>query len=252
MDPAYAAYAYLHVRDLIDRYQPDVLWNDIEWPDAGKHDDSLGLFQLLEYYYTTIRDGVINDRWGDTHWDYRTSEYELGRDNETADMWEHDRGIGLSFGYNQVEDASHLLDGPAIVRLLADVVSRGGNLLLNVGPTASGEIPDLQRRALEQLADWMNVNRVAIHDTRPLSADLAPASDAPWARWTRAGSTAYLVVDADGQVRLPVAPAALDVSSARLPDGTAVTAEVDGGDLVLQVPRPDVAGPVVIGFAVRG
>ena len=251
-DAAYAAYAYLHVRDLIDRYQPDVLWNDIEWPDAGEHDHSLGLFQLLEYYYTTIRDGVINDRWGETHWDYRTSEYELGRDNETADMWEHDRGIGLSFGYNQVEDASHLLDGPAIVRLLADVVSRGGNLLLNVGPTAAGEIPDLQRRALEQLADWMNVNRVAIHDTRPLSADLASASDAPWARWTLAGSTAYLVLDADGQVRLPVAPAALDVTSARLPDGTSVTAEVDGGDLVLQVPRPDVAGPVVIGFALRG
>jgi hypothetical protein len=60
-----------------------------------------------------------------------------------------------------------------------------------------------------------------------------------------------LVLDADGQVRLPVAPAALDVTSARLPDGTAVTAEEDEGDLILEVPRPDVAGPVVIGFTIR-
>jgi alpha-L-fucosidase len=251
VDPAYAAYAYLQARDLIDRYQPDVLWNDIEWPDAGKHDGSLGLFQLFQYYYATVPEGVVNDRWGETHWDYRTSEYELGREHETADMWEHDRGIGLSFGYNQVEDASHLLDGPGIVRLLADVVSRGGNLLLNVGPTASGEIPELQRRSLEQLADWMQVNRIAIHDTRPLPADVAAASEAPWARWTRAGATAYLVLDADGQVRLPVTAGTLDVASARLPDGTPVTAKEEGREVVLEVPRPQVAGPVVVGFTVR-
>ena len=251
LDPAYAAYAYLHVRDLIDRYRPDVLWNDIEWPDAGKHDRSLGLFQLFQYYYSTIPEGVVNDRWGETHWDYRTSEYELGREKENADTWEHDRGIGFSFGYNQMENTSHLLDGPAIVRLLADVVSRGGNLLLNVGPTAGGEIPELQRRSLEQLADWMQVNAIAIHDTRPLSADVASASDTPWARWTRAGSTAYLIVDAEGQVSLPVAPGALDVAGGRLIDGTAVTAKEDGRDLVLEVPRHDVVGPAVVAFALR-
>jgi alpha-L-fucosidase len=228
-----------------------VLWNDIEWPDAGKHDGSLGLFDLFRYYYATVPEGVVNDRWGETHWDYRTSEYELGREHETAEMWEHDRGIGLSFGYNQVEDASHVLDGPAIVRLLADVVSRGGNLLLNVGPTASGEIPELQRRSLEQLANWMQINRIAIHDTRPLPADVASPSEAPWARWTRAGATAYLVLDADGQVSLPVTAGALDVASARLPDGTPVTAKEDGREVVLEVPRSQVAGPVVVGFTVR-
>jgi alpha-L-fucosidase len=251
VDAAYAAYAYLHVRDLIDRHRPDVLWNDIEWPDAGKHDGRLGLLELFRHYYATVPEGVVNDRWGQTHWDYRTSEYQLGREHETADMWEHDRGIGLSFGYNQVEDASHLLDGPGIVRLLADVTSRGGNLLLNVGPTASGEIPELQRRPLEQLADWMQANSIAIHDTRPLPADVASASETPWARWTQAGTTAYVVLDAAGEARLPVAEGALDLASACLPDGTPVTAKEDGAALVLEVPRPDVAGPVVVGFALR-
>jgi alpha-L-fucosidase len=251
VDAAYAAYAYLHVRDLIDRHQPDVLWNDIEWPDAGKHDGSLGLFELFEHYYATVPDGVVNDRWGETHRDYRTSEYQLGREHETADAWENCRGIGLSFGYNQLENASHVLDGPAIVRHLADVVSRGGNLLLNVGPTASGEIPELQRRALEQLADWMAANRTAIHDTRPLPAVIATASEVPWARWTRAGTTAYVVLDAAGPVRLPVTPGAMDAASARLLDGTPVTAREDGGELVFEGPMPDGAGPVVVAFDLR-
>jgi alpha-L-fucosidase len=251
VDAAYAAYAYLHVRDLIDRYRPDVLWNDIEWPDAGKHDSTLGLFQLFRHYYATVPHGVVNDRWGDTHRDYRTSEYQLGRENETAAAWENNRGIGLSFGYNRVEDAAHLLDGPGIVRHLADVVSRGGNLLLNVGPTAGGEIPTLQRRSLDQLAGWMQVNSAAIHDTRPLPAGIARPSDAPWARWTRAGATAYAIVDARGPVSLSVTHGALDAGSACLLDGAPVPATHHGGQLRVEVPEPGTAGPVVLRFALR-
>jgi alpha-L-fucosidase len=251
VDAAYAAYAYLHVRDLIDRYRPDVLWNDIEWPDAGKHDRSLGLFELFRHYYATVPHGVVNDRWGDTHWDFRTSEYQLNLANETAAAWENCRGIGLSFGYNQVEDAAHLLDGPGLVRHLADVVSRGGNFLLNVGPTAGGEIPARQRRSLEQLADWMAGNSVAIHDTRPLPAEVAGPSDAPWVRWTGAGGTAYAVVDGSGPVTLSAAAGALDAGSARLPDGRPVPAKEDGGRLSVEIPRPAVPGPAVVGFTVR-
>jgi alpha-L-fucosidase len=252
VDAAYAAYAYLHVKDLIDRYRPDVLWNDIEWPDAGKHDRSLGLLELFRHFYATVPHGVVNDRWGDTHRDYRTSEYQLNLANETATAWENCRGIGLSFGYNRVEDASHLLDGPGIVRHLADVVSRGGNLLLNVGPTASGEIPDLQRRSLEQLADWMQINSAAIHGTRPLPADVAEPSEAPWVRWTRAGATAYAVVDGTGPVGLSARTGALDAGSARLADGTPVPAREDGGQIVVEVPEPRVPGPAVLQFALRG
>jgi len=251
VDAAYAAYAYLHVRDLVDRYRPDVLWNDIEWPDAGKHDGSLGLFQLFQHYYATMPDGVVNDRWGDTHWDYRTSEYQHGLENESASAWENCRGIGLSFGYNQMEDTAHLLDGPGIVRHLGDVVSRGGNLLLNVGPTARGEIPELQRRSLEQLADWMRLNAAAIHDTRPLSPDVAGPSDDPWLRWTQAGGTAYAIVDASGSVRLPAGTTALDAGSARLLDGTPVTAREEAGQLVLDLPERSVAGPGAVAFTLR-
>jgi len=97
----------------------------------------------------------------------------------------------------------------------------------------------------------MQVNRIGIHDTRPLPAGVAAASEAPWARWTRAGETAYLVLGADGQVRLPVTAGTLDLASSRLPDGTPVTASQDGRELVLEVPKPQIAGPVVVGFTMR-
>jgi alpha-L-fucosidase len=250
-DAAYAAYAALHVRDLVDRYRPDVLWNDIEWPDAGKHAGSLGLADLFEHYYDAVPDGVVNDRWGDTHWDYRTSEYQHGLENESTQAWENCRGIGLSFGYNQVEDESHTLDGRAVVRHLADVVSRGGNLLLDVGPTAEGRIPDLQRRSLEALADWMSVNAGAIHGTRPLDPAVGAPTDQPWVRWTQRDGSAYALVDAGGQVALDASPERLDTGSATVLGGGPVAVTAQGGSVVVDLPDSAAAAPVVVRFAVR-
>ena len=151
-DAAYNAYAYLHLDDLITRYAPDVLWNDIDWPDAGKRSGRYSLSDLLQHYYQAVPEGVVNDRWGIPHWDFRTSEYEAARENEGAWPWENCRGIGFSFGYNQNEDESQSLNGSELAEYRSDVVSRGGRLLLNVGPTAEGLIPTVQRRALEELA----------------------------------------------------------------------------------------------------
>jgi alpha-L-fucosidase len=251
-DAAYATYAYLHVRDLIDRYRPDVLWNDIEWPDFGKHDGPLGLFELFQNYYKSVPDGVVNDRWGDTHWDYRTSEYQHGLDNESAEAWENCRGIGLSFGYNSVEDESHLLDGPGLVRHLADVVSRGGNFLLNVGPTAQGTIHPLQRRSLEQLGDWMAVGGTAIHGSRPLDPSIATPADDPWVRWTSRDGFAYAIVEGRGETALPVRSQLVDTDAATLVDGAPLAIRVDNrGAVIADLPDPAVAGPVVVRFPVR-
>lgn len=248
VDAAYAAYAALHVRDLIDRYRPDVLWNDIEWPDFGKHDGELGLFQLFQHYYRTVPDGVVNDRWGATHWDFRTSEYQHARDNEdTAHAWENNRGIGFSFGYNREEDSTHVLGGPGIVRHLVDVVSRGGNLLLNVGPTADGELPELQRRSLQQLADWMDDNAEAVHGARPLDASVGAPSDDPWVRWTAGDQHVWAVIDASGPVALSVRAALLDPVSACRPDGGAVSVSRTDGGVVVDVPAGP-TGPFVVRF----
>jgi alpha-L-fucosidase len=200
-DDTYARYAHGHLDDLIDRYAPDVLWNDINWPDAGKS----RLPDLFRRYYRAVPDGVVNDRW-ETGWsDYLTSEYSAHRDREsTGRPWEHNRGIGYSFGYNRNEGAEHALTGPALVRHLVDVVVRGGNLLLNIGPRADGTISELQRGPLVELGAWLAVNGAAIFGTRPWKA----AAAAGCAGFTATDSHLYAHLDrAEPVVVLPVSPA---------------------------------------------
>ena len=103
VDDAYARYATAHVRDLIDRYRPSVIWNDIGWPDAGREDGSLD--DLLRHHREVVPDGIVNDRWGPDVGDYRTSEYSQDTHNESGIGWENNRGLGFSFGYNRIEGA---------------------------------------------------------------------------------------------------------------------------------------------------
>ena len=111
-------------------------------------------------------DGLVNDRWGVPAHGVLTREYQ-DIDAVQDEVFEATRGLGLSFGVNADESAEHALDGAALIRLLADVVSKNGNLLINVGPRADGTIPPLQSAALEQLGEWLAAHGGAIHGTRP-------------------------------------------------------------------------------------
>lgn len=165
-DPAFAAFAAAQLRELIDRFAPDLLWNDIDWPDAGKHDGPDSLQQLFRDHLEAVPHGMVNDRWGVPVHGVLTREYQ-DIDQVQDEVFESTRGLGLSFGYNADESAQHALDGDALIRLLVDVVSKNGNLLINVGPRADGSIPALQSAALEQLGDWLARHGAAIHGTRP-------------------------------------------------------------------------------------
>lgn len=196
-DAEYARYATEHVRDLIDRYRPSVIWNDIDWPDAGKNDGSLA--DLIHHYRDVVPDGIVNDRWGTDLWDYRTSEYAHDVDHESGSGWEHSRGLGFSFGFNQIEDEALTLSPRELARLYADVVSRGGRLLLNVGPEQSGRIPDVQRRTLEGAAAWLSAIKPLTASRRVLTADEAErvSADGAWARAWVSDDRLVAVVDAD-------------------------------------------------------
>ena len=191
--PDYAAYASAHVTDLIDRYQPSVLWNDINWPEAGKEDGSLD--RLLTHYREVVPDGIVNDRWGAPVWDYRTSEYAHDAANEAGRHWEYTRGLGLSFGFNQIEDASLTLSPRKLAQLYADIVSRGGRLLLNVGPDASGRIPDVQRRTLEGVAAFMATVKPLTTTRQPLAGGAVTVRGADWWRAWSHGDQIVVVAD---------------------------------------------------------
>jgi alpha-L-fucosidase len=158
----YADYAYSQVMELIDLYEPSVLWNDIGWPGKGEGD----LPSLFAHYYNTVEEGVVNDRWNDVWCDFTTKEYKQG-EMTTERKWEMCRGLGLSFGYNAEEDESKTLSATALVSLLVSTVANNGNLLINVGPMADGLIPPLQESLLLALGSWLSRFGEAIFGTRP-------------------------------------------------------------------------------------
>lgn len=248
VDAAYSMYAYKHVIDLIDRYKPDVLWNDIQWPDFSKREGEYSLAALFDYYYKAVPHGVVNDRWGkETHFDYETSEYQAMAESENAPAWENCRGIGLSFGYNQVESEEHSLNTESALRHFLDIVSRGGNFLLNVGPTASGEIPEIQKRVLIGLGDWMAINSGAVYATRAIKE--IPATDTPWVRWAKKGNSVFAYIDAVGNVEFSAPASLVNDKKATIFGGAVITATRNDDKISMTIPAPKVPGPTVIEFS---
>ena len=253
-DAAYSMYAYDHVVDLINRYQPDILWNDIEWPDFSKLNDAsvdYTLAKLFKLYYEKVPHGLVNDRWGDTHYDFKTSEYQALQESEDAAVWENCRGIGMSFGYNKYETEEHSLSVEGALAHFIDIVSRGGNLLLNVGPTASGAIPDIQKRVLEGMGDWMALNSAAIYETHKIT-DLKPSNPeggSAWVRFTAKPDRIYAHISATGEVSLELpAKLVLDDSAKLLASGEALSVQRSGDRVRISLPEASVAGPQVVEF----
>jgi alpha-L-fucosidase len=206
--PDYQAYADAHWAELIDRYRPDVLWNDIGYPAAADLD---GLF---ERYYAAVPDGVVNNRFdwmaqtaGAMHCDFVTPEYSTKGD--PARKWESTRGIGTSFGYNREESEDTYLAPDELVRMFVDIVAHGGNLLLNVGPTADGTIPWAQAQRLLALGWWLRTNGEAIHGSRPWTRATGVTGEGHDVRFTRVGESLCAIVQgtpSSDVVELDVAP----------------------------------------------
>ena len=112
---------------------------------------------------------VVNDRWGNdtksAHGSFQTSEYGSGNVSGGR-PWEETRGIGASFGYNRNENLEQYSSSEALVHELINVVARGGNLLLNIGPAADGTIPVIMQQRLMDIGNWLKVNGEAIYDTK--------------------------------------------------------------------------------------
>jgi len=184
---AYTAYADCQVHELIHKYKPDILWNDVNYPKNG---DLLGIFAEL---FNLNNEAVINDRWGQYPelCDFRTPEYEVFK-NIVPEKWETCRGLGYSFGYNQVETDVQLLSSEELIHLLIDIVSKNGNLLLNVGPKADGTIPENQLKRLTDLGYWMKINSEGIHDTHPYIIPSAILNDETEVRFTQKNEDLYI------------------------------------------------------------
>jgi len=141
---------------------------------------------------------------GNQHADFRTPEYATF-DHITEIKWEATRGIGYSFGYNRLEGPEHYLSIEELVRSFVDIVSKNGNLLLNVGPMADGTIPELQRERLLGLGQWLQVNGDAVFGTRPWVTAEGRTTDGIDVRFTQRGGNLYAVLlDAPRRHRIAI------------------------------------------------
>jgi alpha-L-fucosidase len=193
-DPKYAAYADSHWRELIKRYKPSILWNDIGYPEQGD------VAHIFADYFNEVPDGVVNNRWEirkegapRRHHDFETPEYKT-MDDIYPEKWETCRGLGYSFGYNQVEGPEQTIKEDELIHLLIDVTSKNGNLLLNVGPKADGSIPAIQEERLRALGAWLGTNGEAIFGTRPWERAAGKTTDGIDVRFTRKNKTVYAIL----------------------------------------------------------
>lgn len=257
-DAAYSMYAFEHCADLIRRYEPDILWDDINWPDFSKQggpEIPYSLANLFDLYYSQVPEGVVNDRWGVAHHDFITSEYQMNVEHEDRGLFENNRGIGYSFGYNQVETKEHYMSVEQSVSHLVDVVSRGGNFLLNVGPMANGELPPIQLEILNGIASWMEVNGEAIHGSRPVPELKAIGKnndgETPWLRFTGFEDRVYAFVKGDSSVEFELPTNFVQDNSQSTLGEPKVSIERSGNKIRIDMQKSESNLPQVISFLRR-
>jgi len=187
---AYGKYVDAQYRELIERYHPAVLWNDIDYPKSGNP------MAIEAEYYNAIPDGIVDDRFGIKHSDYITPEYTTLKDIN-PNKWEECRGLGQSFGYNRAEGEAQTIAPDKLIYLLVDIVSKNGNLLLDVGPEADGTIPAVQLDRLKALGAWLDQNGEAIYGTHPWKRAEGKTSDGMDVRFTQKNSILYATLMGD-------------------------------------------------------
>jgi len=179
----YPAYAAAQVRELVERYEPSVLWNDICWPAPQKE-----IYKIFQHYFEVVPDGCVNDRWASmpnlkrlldlpgvdravnelvrrtvakkglvppsvVFSQHRTPEY-MDRPPGFDGAWEMTRGMDQSFGYNRFSTEEDYLTQADLLNSLPATMRSGGNFLLNVGPRGEdAQIPPEQLARLRWMAE---------------------------------------------------------------------------------------------------
>jgi alpha-L-fucosidase len=263
----YRRYLHAQTEELLTGYGPvDTMWFDFSYADheddgipiwGGKGAADWGSDELLALVRRLQPGCLVNDRLA-VPGDFVTPEQfqpaQALTDGGRPVVWEACQTINGSWGYDR-DNADHK-SPDLLLRILVDTVSKGGNLLLNVGPDARGRFDPVARETLAAIGTWMSLHARAIHGAGP-SAHSAPVDS----RYTQRGKRLYLHLFAwpfenvhlpglAGKVRYAqFLHDASEVGFTEFEPGHEEAAGSDGqGDvLTLRLPirRPDVAIPVV-------
>jgi len=175
------------LRELVTRYDPAVLWFDGEWEETWTHAYGEPLYGYVRGLKPDIlinnrvdkgRGGMAGMTSGDHAGDFGTPEQEIPATGMPGVDWETCMTMNDHWGYNKFD--KNFKPAPTLIRMLADIASKGGNFLLNVGPTAEGEIPTESVERLREIGRWMRINSESIYGTQA-----SPFKSLPWGRCTQ-------------------------------------------------------------------
>jgi len=243
MDEYIDQVAVPQVKEILTRYGefPAVLWWDT--PTGMTKERADKLIPLLK-----LKPGIIhNNRLGGGYkGDTETPEQRIPATGFKDRDWETCMTMNGTWGYKSYDQ--NWKSTETLVRNLCDIASKGGNYLLNVGPTAEGEIPQPSVERLQEVGKWMDVNGSAIYGTTA-----SPFAKLPWGRCTKkiddkGGTLFFHVFDWPGNGKLFVPGLRSKVAGASLLDGGAkitFAQSEDGLTLDLPAKAPDAIASVI-------
>lgn len=155
----FTRYYQSQLNELASQYSPDLFWFDGDWEHTSEEWKAPQTLDLLKKYNPDI---IINSRLNN-HGDYDTPEQGIPVVPPQTPYWELCYTMNDSWGY-QPYDKNYKTPN-MIIRTLADVISMGGNLLLDIGPKPDGTIPEEQIEILKSLGRWTAINQRAIYET---------------------------------------------------------------------------------------
>jgi alpha-L-fucosidase len=186
----YTAYMKGQLRELLTRYGPiGILWFDGEWESPWTHDRGVDLYNYVRGLQPNI---IVNNRVGKARagmngmdqgaervGDYGTPEQEIPATGFGPGVdWESCMTMNNHWGYNKNDQ--NWKSGTTLIRNLIDCASKGGNYLLNIGPTSEGLFPEPSIERLEEIGKWMKVNGESIYGTQA-----SPFEKLAWGRCTQ-------------------------------------------------------------------
>ena len=221
MKADYVNYMKAQLKELVDNYDPAVIWFDGEWVKWWTHEDGRDLYAYCRSLKPSIivnnrvdkgRKGMAGLTAKDKPYagDFGTPEQEVPAAGLPGVDWESCITMNDTWGYKHFD---HKWKSPEeLVRQLIDIASKGGNDLLNVGPTGEGLIPPQSVERLAAMGAWMKVNGESI-----IGTTATPLGKLEWGRSTQKPGRLYLhVYDWPDEGRLEVPPIANKITAAYL------------------------------------
>ncbi|XP_037785489.1 alpha-L-fucosidase-like [Penaeus monodon] len=158
--------------ELVNTYKPEVIWSDGDWE---AHDTYWMSTEFLAWLFndSPVKDTVVvNDRWGMGihchHGSFYTCRDRYNPGVLQPHKWENAMTLDKkSWGYRRNAPVGDYLSIHDLITTLAQTISCGGNLLVNVGPTHEGRLPVIMEERLRQLGSWLDVNGQAVYDSVP-------------------------------------------------------------------------------------